>query len=349
MAKTAFTTSSSETKKLWEEKFFRDTVKESFFSKFEGEDASNIVQVKRQLAKSQGDQVYFFIRYTPTNNGVGPGTAMEGNEDKLLTASNSVSLTRQRYAVRDDGELSRQRAFFSIDVESQAALQEWATEWIDRERFHLLSHGVTISSGAAHVAHSKNFYAGSASSTATLTATDLITPERIARMRAWAKQTNDHVRVAIRPIKIQGREYFVLLIHPDVAYDLKRNSEYLTNLRDCLERSPQHPIFTGALGVTHDGVIIHEHENIEISTTYGAGSNVCGAHNLFMGQQALVWAWGQDMLTVTKKMFDYDEEHGYQIALTYGGARTRFTKPGGSAADFGSVGYFTARTQITDA
>ena len=90
MAKTAFTTTSAETKKLWEEKFFRDSIKESFFSKFEGEDPGNVVQVKRQLAKVQGDQVYFFIRYTPTNNGVGPGTAMEGNEDKLLTASNSV-------------------------------------------------------------------------------------------------------------------------------------------------------------------------------------------------------------------------------------------------------------------
>lgn len=158
MSKTAFTTSSAETKKLWEEKFFRDTVLDSFWGKFEGEASNNILQVQRKLEKSQGDQVYFFIRYTPTNVGVGPGTAMEGNEDKLLTASNSVTLTRRRYAVRDDGELSRQRAFFSIDVESEMSLKEWATEWVDREKFFLATHGITYSAflaGGAKVTPSK--------------------------------------------------------------------------------------------------------------------------------------------------------------------------------------------------
>ena len=351
MAKTAFTTSSAETKKLWEEKFFRDTVLESFWNKFEGEGSNNVVQVQRMLEKSQGDQVYFFIRYTPTNVGVGPGSAMEGNEDKLLTASDSVTLTRRRYAVRDNGELDRQRALFSIDVESEMSLKEWAVEWIDREKFFMATYGITYSAflaGGSKVTNTKVFYGGDATSDGDLAADDLITPAQISRMVAYAKQTNAHSRVALRPIKIKGRDYFVLLVHPDVAYDLKRNSEYLQNLRECLQRSPDHPIFTGALGVSHDGVIFHEHEKIEISNTLGSGA-VSGAYNLFMGQQALCWAWGHDMLSVTKKKFDYDEEHGYQISLTYGGTRSAFTKPGGSSADYGIMRFTTARTKITDA
>lgn len=339
MAKTSYSTTSAEKKKIWEEKFFRDIVKDSFFTKFESDSGDSIVHVKRSLEKEKGDQIDFGIRYTPIHDGVGPGTAMEGNEDKVNTAMDSVTLTRRRYAVRDDGELTRQRVFFSIDVESEAQLKEWATEFVDKKKFEAIS-----------LSPSKAFYGGAATSTATLAVGDLITPAKVSYMKAYAQQTNNHGRVPIKPIVIGGKKYFVLLIHPDVAYDLKRNSEYMQNLRESLDRSPDNPIFTGALGVSHDGVIFHEHENVNIYTTGGPGGAVPYAHNIFMGQQALLWAWGKDMLTVTRKKFDYDEEHGFQIALTYGVSKANFTDPRTAvASDFGSVAFYTARTKITDA
>ena len=343
MAKTAYSTTSAETKRVWEEKFFRDVVIESFFDKFSSESGDSIVHVKRALTKEKGDRVDFGIRYVPTSDGVGPGTNLEGNEDDVKTAMDSVTLTRRRYGVRDDGELSRQRVFFSIDVESEAQLKEWATEFIDKKKFEAMQSSPTLVFG------NDGLVAASAAAAKTaLTTTTLVTPAAIGKMRAYAKQTNAHARVPIRPITIKGRQYYVCLLHCDAAYDLKRNSEYLENLRECLDRSPDHPIFTGALGVSHDGVIFHEHERISIGTDAGAGSNVPYAINLFMGKQALMWAWGKDMLSIKRKMFDYDEEHGYAISLTYGTTKPSFTRPGGSAADFGSGVFYTARTQITD-
>jgi hypothetical protein len=54
MAKTSFSTSDALTKKAWEEKLFRDSVKESYFSKFVSSGADTIVTEKTQLSKDKG-------------------------------------------------------------------------------------------------------------------------------------------------------------------------------------------------------------------------------------------------------------------------------------------------------
>jgi len=54
MSKTAFSTSNALTKKLWQEKLFRDTVKESDFSKFMGDNMESLVYTKTDLEKGRG-------------------------------------------------------------------------------------------------------------------------------------------------------------------------------------------------------------------------------------------------------------------------------------------------------
>ena len=57
MAKTNFTTSDALTKKVWEEKLFRDSAKEAYFSKFMGESSDSLVQEQTALEKEQGDRI----------------------------------------------------------------------------------------------------------------------------------------------------------------------------------------------------------------------------------------------------------------------------------------------------
>ena len=144
MAKTSFSTSDALTKKAWEEKLYRDAVKESFFSRFKGESGESIIHVKNQLTKDKGDKITFGIRYRLTGTGVTSGTILEGNEEKLSTASDSVSLEQYRHAVRDDGEMSRQRAMFDINEESKMALKDWASEKIDQLCFDAILSSPTL-------------------------------------------------------------------------------------------------------------------------------------------------------------------------------------------------------------
>jgi len=331
MATTAFSTNNALTKKVWEEKLFRDTVKMSYFSKFMGEGKGKLVQVQNKLTKSKGDQVTFGIRMRLSGAGVEDNATLEGNEEALSTYDYSISLKRYRHAVRDDGELTRQRGVFSIDEESKDGLQEWGVEKIDALCFDAIQASPT-----------KIFYGGTATSTATLTATDKLTPALISKSKTWANTGGNRAQTPLRPIMINGKKYFVLLVHPDVMYDLKQDSTFAQARREALERGKENPIFTGSEAIW-DGVVIHEHENMDLATTWGSGSNVPGAKCSLMGSQSLVWAWGKRP-EVKYKEFDYGEQHGYAWGMT---ARTG--KPVFNSVDYGSLAVYVARTQISDA
>ena len=332
MAKTGFTTNSAETVKLWNEKLFRDSVKESYFARFMGTGSDSIVQVKTDLESGKGDRVRFAIRMRLTGAGVTEGQTLEGNEENLTTHTTNLTLKQWRHAVRDDGAMSRQRALFSISEESQAALKDRVTEKIDQECFD--AYNATTPT--------KIVYASTATSDATLTTSMLLTPDLISKMKAGAETGYNRTQTPIRPIMIGGKKHFVLLIHPDVGYDLKQNTIWQGAQQSGNIRGLSNPIFTGALGMW-DNVIVHEHENVPIAKTYGSGGNVPGANCLFLGAQSLLWAWGQRPKTV-RKDFDFDNEQAFATGMIYDVAKPIF-----NSLDYGSAGLHVARTSISDA
>lgn len=337
MAKTTFSTSNNLTKKLWEEKLFRDAVKESYFANFMGRTSSAVCQTNEALTKSQGDKVTFGIRMRLAGAGVTSGQALEGNEENLTTYDFSVSLEEYAHAVRDAGPLDRQRAMFSIDEESEMALKDWMTEKIDSllftsllgtstKIFYKTSSGVT-STGTANTAK-----------TALTSADSKLTPAMISAIRAWAVTGGNRGQTPLRPVRIDGRDYFLLLVHPDVMYDLKVDSTFAQARRDAEVRGKENPIFSNASAIW-DGVIIQEHENVTTATD-GGGASVPWATCSFMGAQALVWAWGERP-KVVQKDFDYDREHGYAISMI-----AKAGKPSFNSKDYGSVAVYLARTNI---
>lgn len=330
MAKTGFTTNSAETVQLWNEQLFRDTVKESYFSRFMGTGSDSIVQVKSDLEGAKGDKVRFAIRMRLSGAGVTEGQTLEGNEESLTSYTTNLTLKQWRHAVRDDGAMSRQRAMFSISEESTSALQARTTEKIDQECFD--AYNAT--------AATKTVWGGTATSDATLTTAMLLTPDKISYLKAWAVTGGNRAQTPLRPVRINGKDHFVLLIHPDVAYDLKNNTAWQTAQQNANIRGESNPVFSGALGMW-DNVIVHEHENVPIVTTFGSGGNVPGAKNIFLGAQSLLWAWGERP-KVTAKKFDFDNEMAFATGMIYDVAKPVF-----NSLDYGSVAFNCARTAIS--
>lgn len=333
MSKTGYNTLSPEAKKLWEAMLFKDILKESFFNRFYSKDGSNVVYVKTDLEKSFGDRIRFALRARLTGDPIIDKGTLENNEQNLSTYTFDLDLHQYRGGVRDDGEFSRQIAMFDINQESERAIRDWGTELIDKLAFD-----------AAFAAFSKIFYAGTATSTANLTSSDKLTPALISKVKTWALTGGNRTQVPIKPIKIGGQSYFVLLCSWDQAYDLKTDTTVLSNWRDALPRSSDNPIFTGMVDgavLVHDGVIIFAHENTPSYTNWGAASNVAGSKAIFMGQSALALGWGKQM-KVVKELFDYENEVGYGVSMIQG-----IEKPSFNSQDYGSVGVFTARTNIS--
>lgn len=338
MAKTAFATSDAQVKKLWEEKLYRDAKKESYFSRFMGTGEDSIVQENTILTKSQGDQVYFNIVMRLSGTGVTSGQALEGNEEKLTAYSFSVSLEEYAHAVRDNGPLDRQRAIFSIDEVSQSRLKDWGSEKIDQLIFD-----------AAFASPTKIFYKTSSGLTSTgtaatakaaLTAADSkLTPAMISGMRVWAKTGGNRGYIPMRPVKVEGRSYYVLLVHPDCMYDLKTDATFAQAMREAEVRGPSNPLFQGATAIW-DNVVIHEHENCTIASD-GGGASVPWAKGLLLGAQGLVWAKGKNS-PVSSEEFDYRREHGYGWGVIAKAGKATF-----NSKDYACQTVYLSRTDIS--
>ena len=338
MAKYGLATSDANVKKLYDENLFRDVIKEPFFSKLMSDDGTGIVHVKEDLSGKKGDQLYYPLRMRLAGAGVSGNQKLEGNEEALRDYQDSVSLERYRHGVRDDGDLTRQRAVYDVDEEAELAIRDWGTEKIDSLCFTALeatpTRVVYLDSSAAFAVHST-----AATALAALHATNSkITLDFLSKMKTWAKTGGARGIIPIKPIMVDGKPHYGLLVHPDVTCDLKLTSEYKSAMRDAETRGKDNPLFTGATAI-YDSVIVYEHENVSIGTN---GSSVPYCKATLLGRQSLLWAWGRRPKVVYKE-FDYDEEHGWAWTLTCGVKKPKF-----NSLDYGSIGVYLARAKTSD-
>lgn len=338
MAKTAFATSDAQVKKLWEEKLYRDAKKASYFDRFMGEGEDAICQTNTLLTKSKGDQIYFNIVMRLTGSGVTSGMQLEGNEEALTAYSFSVTLEEYAHAVRDRGPLDRQKAVFSIDDVSKSRLQDWGSEKIDQNIFD-----------AAFDSPTKIFYKTSSGVTSTGTAATAktalraadskLTPAMISTLKAWAVTGGNRSYIPMRPVRVEGRSYYVLLVHPDCMYDLKVDSTFTQAMREAEVRGPSNPLFQGATAIW-DGVVVHEHENCPVASDGGAGAETW-AKGLFMGAQALVYAKGGNS-PVRDEEFDYGRQHGFGWGIMCKAGKPKF-----NSKDYACQAVYLCRTNIS--
>ncbi len=341
MSKTIFTTNNPLTKKIWEEKLFRDVEIESYFvSRFMSEGQNNLVQVQTDLTKQQGDAITFGLVPNLTGDGVTSGQVLEGNEEGLNSYDYQITLEQYRHGTRTKGKLDVQRAMFSIDTVSREKLKIWGGEKIDKLLVSALlsSPTKTLYRDGATGLPAGN--ASQATAKAALTAANSkLTPEFISALRTWAKTGGAAQTWRIRPVMIDSKAYYVLLVPPAVMYDLRIDSTFKAAMKDAQERGKDNPLFRSATAIWDD-VVIHETERISLFTDGGSGA-VTGAHCAFMGAQALAWAWGERPKTVQEE-FDYGNEQGYAWEMIAKAGKPKF-----NSKDYGMVGVTLAATNIT--
>lgn len=338
--KTIFSTSNALTKKLWEETLFRDVQIESYFvSRFMSEDDNNLVQVDTNLTKSQGDQVTFGIVPNLVGDGVTEGQVLEGNEEGLNSYDYSILLAQYRHGTRTKGKMDVQRATFSIPDVSRAKLKIWGAEKIDKllvAALLLSPTKILYRDGVAGVP--LGTASSSTAKTALTAANSKLTPNFISVLRVWAKTGGTAATWRMRPVKMDGQEYFVLLVNPAVMYDLRTDSTFQQAMKDAMERGKDNPLFRGATAVW-DNIVVHETERISIFTDGGSGA-VTGAFGALMGAQALCWAWGERPSTVMKD-FDYENETGWAWNMIAKAGKPKF-----NSKDYGTVGVVFACTNV---
>ena len=315
----------------WSKELYHDVNKELFWFKFMGTGSNNVIQVKNELSAKKGDTIHFGLRARLSGSGVENDDTLEGNEEEMPVYNFSVGVSQLRNAVRSEGQEFEGKYLYPFRMEALDALKVWLAETKDQYFFSALALSPTNVVGTAKTS---------------LATTDLMSPALISKAKARAKlPTGSHSR--IRPVRVEGKSYYMMIMSPEQIYDLKRDPEWLQASREAGPRGSTNPIFTDSVGV-FDGVLIYEHENVSTFDD-GGGAAVHGAMASLVGAQALVHA--NNRQTIWKeKTFDYANQLGisggfmqnrYDSSATGGNIKAVF-----NSVDFAHIAVYTAATDL---
>lgn len=344
-----------------------DVGRESYFNrKFMGVgvEAQTPIQILPHLENDAGDTITYDLVMQLKMQPVEGDTTLEGKEEDLKFYTDSVVIDQMRGGVNTGGKMTRKRTIHDLRKISRVRQSEWWARVFDELLFMYLSgaRGTNADfifplayagfAGNAFVAPDTAhlMLGGDATAKANLDSTDKFNLTLIERAAVKATTLGGGTQgiPGIEPIRIDGEEHFVVVMHPFQVFDTRTNSStgQWLDVQKALATAVgnKSPIFRGGVGV-HNKVVMQEHKAVIRFTDYGAGANVAAARALFMGRQAGVVAFGSPG---TGTRFDWHEEtrdNGNQVVITtasiFGAKKTAFTIDG-TSRDFGVISLDTA-------
>ena len=298
----------------------------AFFDKFTGNSPENIIQIREELSKDDGDTINIPLLMPLTGDGVSGDDWLEGNEEAMIYRDFKVTINQLRHAVRLKGKMEEQRVSLDLRKDAKVALSNWLADKIDKTIFKELSTNPTSD---------RIVYGGSATSEGTIGASDTFSTALIGRAKRIALADENTM---VKPIMINGLETYIMVIDQWQARDLKADQTWIEAQQYANVRGNDNPIFSGALGV-YDGVVLHQCNRIQRTTTGSGGTKV--GHALFLGRQAAVFAVGTQP-TWNEKTFDYGNKIGFEFGRIFGIKKTQFKYDGTNLTDFGCINVLTA-------
>jgi len=323
--------------KLWSKKLFHEALKTTWIYRFLGTDSNSVVQIKNDLSKDAGDRIRCGLRVLLEGEGVQGDATLEGNEESLVTYNDDIFIDQIRHAVRSEGKMSEQRVPFSVREESRMGLQDWFSDRMDTWFFNQI---------AGNTAETRTLYTGNQATIApdadhrvwhdgqstegSLVAANIMSMALIDKAVAQAKT----LAPMIRPIRIDGGNYYVAFLHPFDVYQLRQQASTAGSWADIQRAAMEggqitkNPIFSGAIGMWN-GVILHEATRIpNITDTPAAGAIADYRRPVFCGAQAAALAFGRNSgpgkMSWVEDTFDYGNQLGVSSGMICGLKKTVF-------------------------
>ena len=355
MALTEFGASDAQAVKLYSKITFRDALKPTLFAKFMGKSKNDIIQRFYNLEKDAGDTIKYDLLMQTGGDGISGNAWMKYNEEKLVYYQDSIVIKQLRQGHMFDRE-SQQRTLHDMRVDARENLSDWWANTLDNYMMRYLCGDTTINHGQAGVAPDSDHYivAGDVAHSGVI-ATDeasLDLNDQIDLMDLdYAKEKAQTISPMVRPTKIEGGEYYVAVLHPYSATDIRvsTNSSATIKWTDIQQyansRGIKNPIFTGALGV-YNGVILYDSTRI-----YSPLTSV--RRNLFLGAQSGSFAVGNAYDNIDRQKFndlpmswvedleDYRDKKGIAAGMVFAVKANRFNNK-----NFGAM-VITCRANVT--
>lgn len=352
MAVTAFGTNDAQTVKLWSSVTMREALKPTMANKLMGAGERAPIQRLTELEKSAGDTIKYDLLMQMTGAGVSGDNRMRDNEEPLVYYQDSVAIDQLRnaHAFR---RMSQQRTLHDMRVDAKGNLADWWAATFDTYMFNYLCGKTTFSfAGNTPTAPDSDHYiiSGDVSSTGVI-ATDEASLGNNDQIQLadldYAKEAAKTLTPPIRPAKIDGGEYYIVILHTysvtDIRLDVANSAytDWASIQMYANKRGEKNPIFTGALGV-YNGMILLESTYLPAFTGAAAGTV---RRNLFLGAQAGVFALGSaydgiekermgkdNLMSWYEQTDDFGNEKAISVGCIFGMKSTLF-----NSKDYGKI------------
>lgn len=360
------------TEEAWPDTFFNYTLENMWLSKFMGSGAENVIQIDKNLTKRPGDKITMRLRIPLAMAGGFDDSDLEGNEEALTWQNFPVEIHERGHAVRSAGKMTEQRSKptqrTKFRREATEALGIWKAEQLENDLKWALSglgnQNTYAGQGTSQIqtvnekAPSTNriFYGGqTVAGVVNRETSDALIGDAGGsdyknylfgtKLISILKRMAVTATPKIRPVRIRGKSYYILLLHPFQVKNLRletgdhgwQNIQARAGVRG-LKNPLFQRMFDDAVGI-FDDVILYEYERIETRVAgevFDNGDTVDAgiadgtsmlARALFLGSQAATLAYGQ-MPRRYEKDFDYNRKPGTAIDCIYGVSKTQFNDPG---------------------
>ena len=354
---TDFGALSAARKKLWAADIWEAGRDASFWNMngFIGDGAGNVIQRITQLTQTErGNEVIMQLVADLLGDGVVGDNRLEDNEEAMFNAAISLKIDQLRHGVRSAGAMSEQATIIRFRSQAKEKLGFWFGDKVDELMFltaagrayTLKLDGSTraisqlpslkFAADVAAVSTNRLSYAGAASSEAAAASTETMTWTVIVNARAKAQ------RKRMKPIRAGGREYYAMVMSTEQGRDLRKSSDYMTNVGRAAERGSKNPLFAGAFAII-DGVILYEHNKVyntlglASASKWGSSGTVDGAQAMLLGAQALGFAQLFDTKYMESDNTDYGNRPGIAVGRMLGMLKPQFPSPvdANAVEDFG--------------
>ena len=294
---------------LWSRKVYEEAKARHFWQRFSGPEGSGMpFIVKTELLTNPGDVIHISQLAHLTGSGVTGETRLRGTEEKLSLAEVQVTPEWNRHAVSDTAKADKQ-IMHAFREKASMALSYWMASKFDTSAWTAIRN--TSACGFENVAIDQVF-GNDGTSLDGLDAADVMDVAAIRKGAAILESKN------VSKVSVQGMPagegYYLLFINPWQAYDLKSDSEWISNHQSASERGATNPLFTGALGEV-DGVIVHS--TTQCTRVENANSPAINtARAVMVGQEAMCRGLNEDIVW-SEQIDDYEFEHGIGIRAAW--------------------------------
>lgn len=346
MADTRFGVNDALTVKLWSKDLEAEALKATEIAPLIGTGSNAIIQRKTETSKGAGDQVTYGLRMQLSGDGFGESDVAEGNGESLTIYSDSLVISELLHVVnvRSSNTIDQQRVPFDLRMEARDGLADWWAKRMSVTFFNQVC-GYTPQTSTKYTglnavtapSSSRVIRAASAASDQALTSSDTFTLQLIDK----AKELAETATPKIRPTKVNGKDYYVMYLHPYQVTDLRINTstgQWLDIQKAAMSGGDvdSNPIFSGALGV-YNGVILRKADDVTQGVNGSTGAAITTVRRaVLLGAQSAGVAFGQNNGPTSyrwnEELFDHKRRLEVSAGTIFGMKKTRY-----NSVDFGTV------------